>query len=95
MENDFTISKRLLSIYLGKIGLLDDSIHKTSLKSLVGEAMYFERVIDDYDWSVMMTHLDEYMGNFILDINPKFYFIMKFQMMAYLITMLKLLMKLV
>ena len=56
MESDFTISKRLLSMYLGKIGP-DDPIPWASLKYLIGEAMYGGRVTDDYDRRVMMTYL--------------------------------------
>ena len=73
MESDFTISKRLLSMYLGKIGP-DDPIPWASLKYLIGEAMYGGRVTDDYDRRVMMTYLAEYMGDFIFDVNQKFYF---------------------
>ena len=73
MESDFTISKRLLSMYLGKIGP-DDPIPWASLKYLIGEAMYGGRVTDDYDRRVMMTYLSEYMGDFIFDANQKFYF---------------------
>ena len=73
MESDFTISKRLLSMYLGKIGP-DDPIPWASLKYLIGEAMYGGRVTDDYDRRVMMTYLNEYMGDFIFDVNQKFYF---------------------
>ena len=58
MESDFTISKRLLSMYLGKIGP-DDPIPWASLKYLIGEAMYGGRVTDDYDRRVMMTYLNE------------------------------------
>jgi dynein heavy chain len=73
MESDFTISKRLLSMYLGKIGP-DDPIPWASLKYLIGEAMYGGRVTDDYDRRVMMTYLNEYMGDFIFDVNQKFFF---------------------
>ena len=73
MESDFTISKRLLSMYLGKIGP-DDPIPWASLKYLIGEAMYGGRVTDDYDRRVMMTYLAEYMGDFIFDVNQKFFF---------------------
>ena len=36
--------------------------------------MYGGRVTDDYDRRVMMTYLAEYMGDFIFDVNQKFYF---------------------
>jgi dynein heavy chain len=73
MESDFTISKRLLAMYLNKIGP-DDMIPWASLKYLIGEAMYGGRVTDDYDRRVMMTYLNEYMGDFIFDVNQKFFF---------------------
>ena len=60
-------------MYLGKIGP-DDPIPWASLKYLIGEAMYGGRVTDDYDRRVMMTYLNEYMGDFIFDVNQKFYF---------------------
>ena len=73
MESDFTISKRLLAMYLNKIGP-DDMIPWASLKYLIGEAMYGGRVTDDYDRRVMMTYLNEYMGDFIFDVNQRFFF---------------------
>lgn len=73
MESDFTISKRLLAMYLNKIGP-DDAIPWASLKYLIGEAMYGGRVTDDYDRRIMMTYLNEYMGDFIFDINQPFSF---------------------
>lgn len=36
--------------------------------------MYGGRVTDDWDRRVMMTYLDEYMGEFIFDSNQKFFF---------------------
>jgi dynein heavy chain len=73
MESDFTISKRLLAMYLNKIGP-DDPIPWASLKYLIGEAMYGGRVTDNYDRRVMNTYLNEYMGDFIFDVNQKFFF---------------------
>lgn len=72
-ESDFTISKRLLAMYLNKIGP-DDAIPWSSLKYLIGEAMYGGRVTDDFDRRLMMTYLNEYMGDFIFDQNQKFFF---------------------
>ena len=60
-------------MHQGKIGP-DDPIPWASLKYLNGEAMYGVRVTDDYDRPVMMTYLAEYMGEFIFDVNQKFYF---------------------
>ena len=58
---------------LNKIGH-DDAIPWASLKYLIGEAMYGGRVTDDYDRRIMMTYLNEYMGDFIFDANQKFFF---------------------
>ena len=72
-DADFQISKKLLSLYLDKISL-EETIPWSSLKYLIGEAMYGGRVTDDYDRRVMMTYLSEYMGDFIFDVNQKFFF---------------------
>lgn len=71
--SDFTVSKRLLAMYLNKCGK-DDVIPWASLKYLIGEAMYGGRVTDDFDRRLMMTYLNEYMGDFIFDSNQKFFF---------------------
>ncbi len=60
-------------MYLNKCGP-DDQIPWTSLKYLIGEAMYDGRVTDNYDRRIMMTYLDEYMGDFVFDTNQVFYF---------------------
>jgi dynein heavy chain len=44
------------------------------LRYLIGEAMYGGRVTDDWDRRVLMTYLDEYMGEFIFDKNQEFFF---------------------
>lgn len=36
--------------------------------------MYGGRVTDDWDRRVLMTYLDEYMGEFIFDSNQEFFF---------------------
>lgn len=36
--------------------------------------MYGGRVTDDFDRIVLVTYLDEYMGNFLFDKNRPFYF---------------------
>jgi dynein heavy chain len=45
-----------------------------SLRYLIGEAMYGGRVTDDYDRRVLMTYLDEYMGDFLFDDFQVFHF---------------------
>ena len=45
-----------------------------SLKYLIGDAMYGGRVTDDNDRDVLVTYLDEYMGDFLFDDCQKFRF---------------------
>lgn len=45
-----------------------------SLRYLIGEAMYGGRVTDDLDRRVLVTYLDEYMGDFLFDKNKEFFF---------------------
>lgn len=52
----------------------DEAIPWNSLKYLIGEAMYGGRVTDDWDRRVMMTYLEEYMGDFLFDKNREFFF---------------------
>jgi dynein heavy chain len=52
----------------------DDGIPWESLKYLIGEAMYGGRVTDDYDRRVLITYLEEYMGDFLFDVNNEFLF---------------------
>lgn len=47
----------------------DEAIPWNSLKYLIGEAMYGGRVTDDWDRRVLMTYLEEYMGDFLFDKN--------------------------
>ena len=74
-EADFRISFRLLGMYLKKaFDSKDEQIPWNSLKYLIGEAMYGGRVTDSYDRRVIVTYLDEYMGDFIFDKNREFTF---------------------
>jgi dynein heavy chain, axonemal len=74
-ESDFRISFRLLRLYLTKsVENNEDSIPWSSLKYLIGEAMYGGRVTDEFDRRVLNTYLEEYMGDFLFDKNHKFYF---------------------
>lgn len=52
----------------------DKVIPWASLKSLIGDAMYGGRVTDDNDRRVLLTYLDEYMGDFLFDANTPFMF---------------------
>uniref|UniRef100_A0A0G4IFQ9 AAA+ ATPase domain-containing protein n=1 Tax=Chromera velia CCMP2878 TaxID=1169474 RepID=A0A0G4IFQ9_9ALVE len=73
-ESDFRISVQLLSMYLGKAFENGDPVPWESLKYLIGEAMYGGRVTDAYDRRVLVTYLDEYMGDFIFDTHQQFFF---------------------
>ena len=44
-----------------------ESIPWSTLKYLIGEAMYGGRVSDGYDRRILTTYLDEYFGDFIFD----------------------------
>jgi len=73
--SDFRVSFRLLSMYLSKAyNNKDETIPWGSLRYLIGEAMYGGRVTDDYDRRVLVTYLDEYMGDFLFDKNREFFF---------------------
>ena len=73
--SDFRVSFRLLSMYLSKAyNNKDEVIPWGSLRYLIGEAMYGGRVTDDYDRRVLVTYLDEYMGDFLFDKNREFFF---------------------
>jgi dynein heavy chain, axonemal len=74
-ESDFTISRRLLSLYLTKaVENGDDVIPWGSLKYLIGDAMYGGRVSDGFDRRVLTTYLEEYMGDFLFDEGTRFFF---------------------
>lgn len=74
-ESDFSVSRRLLSLYLQKAfedG--DEFLPWGSLKYLIGDAMYGGRVSDDMDRRILKTYLEEYMGDFLFDDCQKFSF---------------------
>ncbi len=74
-ESDFTISLDLLSMYLNKaLANKEESLPWNTLRYLIGEAMYGGRVTDDFDRRVLMTYLNEYMGDFLFDRNQPFFF---------------------
>lgn len=74
-ESDFKISFNLLNLYLSKsVENKEEIIPWNSLKYLIGQAMYGGRVTDDYDRRVLVTYIDEYMGDFLFDKNREFFF---------------------
>lgn len=74
-ESDFKISFNLLNLYLTKsIQNKEETIPWNSLKYLIGQAMYGGRVTDDYDRRILVTYIDEYMGDFLFDKNREFFF---------------------
>ena len=65
----------MLDLYLKKaLDNKDETIPWSSLKYLIGEAMYGGRVTDSYDRRILNTYLDEYMGDFLFDKNRVFQF---------------------
>lgn len=74
-NSDFTVSMKLMSTYLTKAHVNNDpQIPWSSLRYLIGEAMYGGRVTDEYDRRILMTYLDEYMGDFLFDEFQIFHF---------------------
>lgn len=58
-ESDFTISRKLLGLYLTKAWEDEDEfLPWGSLKYLIGDAMYGGRVSDDMDRRVLKTYLE-------------------------------------
>lgn len=52
----------------------EEELPWSTLRYLIGEAMYGGRVTDDFDRRILNTYLKEFMGDFIFDSNQKFYF---------------------
>ena len=52
----------------------EEELPWSTLRYLIGEAMYGGRVTDDFDRRVLNTYLKEFMGDFIFDSNQKFFF---------------------
>ncbi|DBA95316.1 TPA: Dynein heavy chain cytoplasmic [Trebouxia sp. C0006] len=74
-ETDFRISMALIATYLTKAyenG--DDGLPWGTLRYLIGEAMYGGRVSDSFDRRILITYLDEYLGDFLFDAFQPFYF---------------------
>merc|ERR1719440_1856415 len=73
-ESDFKVSLKLLALYMQKCHDQNEVTPWETLRYLIGEAMYGGRVTDSYDRRVLVTYLEEYMGDFLYDENVKFYF---------------------
>jgi len=74
-DSDYRISLALISLYLNKaIETNEEELPWSTLRYLIGEAMYGGRVTDDFDRRILNTYLKEFMGDFIFDTNQKFYF---------------------
>jgi len=52
----------------------EEELPWSTLRYLIGEAMYGGRVTDDFDRRVLNTYLKEFLGDFIFDSNQKFFF---------------------
>ncbi|XP_055909296.1 LOW QUALITY PROTEIN: dynein axonemal heavy chain 10 [Eupeodes corollae] len=74
-ECDFDVCINIMKTYLNKaLNAKNPRIPWESLKYLIGEVMYGGRVIDDFDRRIVLTYLNEYMGDFIFDSFQPFYF---------------------
>eukprot|EP00466_Bigelowiella_natans_P011733 jgi/Bigna1/49976/estExt_Genewise1.C_620014 len=74
-DSDFSVSKQLLGMYLTKSFInKDENIPWGSLRYLIGQAMYGGRVTDDYDRRILVTYLEEYMGDFLFDDCQPYFF---------------------
>jgi dynein heavy chain len=73
--SDFKVSLELMRAYLDKaIEHNDPNIPWGSLRYLIGDAMYGGRVTDSFDRKVVVTYLEEYMGDFLFDAYQPFHF---------------------
>lgn len=74
-DSDFRISYRLIMLYLNKaLEMNEENLPWETMRYLIGDAMYGGRVTDNWDRRVLVTYLDEFMGDFIFDQNQKFFF---------------------
>merc|ERR1712196_494932 len=76
-ESDFRISLSIVNTYLSKAFYRDGEngpIPWSTLKYLIGEAMYGGRVVDSFDRRGLVTYLEEYMGDFLFDKFNRFAF---------------------
>jgi dynein heavy chain, axonemal len=72
--SDLKISDKLNILYLTNCHENGELIPWETLRYLIGEAMYGGRITDDYDRRVVMTYLEDYMGDFLFDENVPFFF---------------------
>jgi len=76
-ESDFRISLSIMNTYLSKAFYRDGEngpIPWSTLKYLIGEAMYGGRVVDSFDRRGLVTYLEEFMGDFLFDKFNRFAF---------------------
>jgi len=76
-ESDFRVSLSIMNTYLTKAFHRDGDngqIPWSTLKYLIGEAMYGGRVVDSFDRRGLVTYLEEYMGDFLFDKFNRFAF---------------------
>ncbi|KAL0219153.1 hypothetical protein P9112_004806 [Eukaryota sp. TZLM1-RC] len=74
-ESDFLTSMEMLSTYLNKAyDNGEQQIPWESLRYLVGEVFYGGRCSDDWDRRVILSYLEEYMGDFLFDTFQPFSF---------------------
>ncbi|KAL0234517.1 hypothetical protein PCE1_001553 [Barthelona sp. PCE] len=74
-ESDFMVSLTLLATYLNLAQQDNDGeIPWSTLRYLIGEAMYGGRVSDDWDRRILNCYLKEYMGEFLFDDFQTFHF---------------------
>ena len=78
-DSDYDTSLKLLSMYLTKsfnnnINDTDDKMPWESLRYLIGQVMYGGRVTDSLDRRILITYLNEYLGDFLFDDFQPFFF---------------------
>eukprot|EP00767_Chilomastix_cuspidata_P004259 gnl/Chilomastix_cuspidata/4391.p1 GENE.gnl/Chilomastix_cuspidata/4391~~gnl/Chilomastix_cuspidata/4391.p1 ORF type:complete len:5137 (+),score=567.95 gnl/Chilomastix_cuspidata/4391:1094-15412(+) len=75
-NSDFSVSLELLATYTDR-GKGDNAYAAPpwdSLRYLIGEVMYGGRVTDDFDRRILVTYLEEYLGDFLFEDSQPFAF---------------------
>lgn len=68
--SDYGISCSLIKLYLEKTHATQEEVLPwDTMRYLIGDAMYGGRVTDDLDRRILITYLQEYLGEFIFDKN--------------------------